>query len=130
MEKLGFVIDESVRFGVCLGDRGEMQCQGLCRGSRVDLGTYNVSITGHLFELGGVDVVLGVDWLRSLGEVMLDWSKMRMRFTEGGHTVELTGDPTLQRSMGSLKSICNIAEIDFSAAYSRLIVSTRETNHS
>ncbi|KZV50863.1 hypothetical protein F511_25461 [Dorcoceras hygrometricum] len=72
MEKLGFEIDESVRFGVCIGDGGKVQCQGLCRNLMVDLGTYTLSISGHLFELGGVDVILGVDCLRSLGEVMLD----------------------------------------------------------
>ncbi|KZV40028.1 hypothetical protein F511_12423 [Dorcoceras hygrometricum] len=99
VEKLGMEIDEGVRFGVCLGDGTKVRCQGLCHGLVVQLGTYTVAITGHLFELGGVDVILGVDWLRTLGEVLLDWNKMRMRFKEGELMVELTGDPTLQRTM-------------------------------
>ncbi|KZV54933.1 hypothetical protein F511_27777, partial [Dorcoceras hygrometricum] len=52
MEKLGFEIDESVHFGVYLRDGGRVRCQGLCRKLRVELGTYTVNITGHLFELG------------------------------------------------------------------------------
>ncbi|KZV38810.1 hypothetical protein F511_32692 [Dorcoceras hygrometricum] len=75
IEKFGFEVDEAVRFGVCLGDGGKVQCHGVCRNLLVELGTYALTITGHLFELGGVDVILGVDWLRTLGEVMIDWAR-------------------------------------------------------
>ncbi|KZV27247.1 peroxidase 64 [Dorcoceras hygrometricum] len=113
VEKLGMEIDEAMRFGVCLGDGTKIRGQGLCHGLMIQLGTYTVSITGHLFELGGVDVILGVDWLRTLCEVLLDWNKMRMRFRDGELLVELKGDPTLQRSMLSLKSICKVTEVEF-----------------
>ncbi|KZV57116.1 peroxidase 64 [Dorcoceras hygrometricum] len=115
VEKLGLEIDEAVRFGVCLGDGTKVRCQGLCLELVVQLGTYTVAIVGHLFELGGVDVILGVEWLRTLGEVLLDWNKMKMRFKEGKHVVELKGDPTLERIMLSLKSICKVTEVEFSA---------------
>ncbi|KZV50196.1 hypothetical protein F511_26056 [Dorcoceras hygrometricum] len=115
VEKLGLMIDETVRFGVCLGDGGKVRCQGVCRNLNVELGMYTVAITGHLFELGGVDVILGVDWLRTLGEVMLDWNKMRMRFKEGERVIELKGDPTLQRAVVSLKSLYKITEVEFFA---------------
>ncbi|KZV42476.1 hypothetical protein F511_38731 [Dorcoceras hygrometricum] len=77
VEKLGLDVDESMHFGICLGDGGNVRGKGLCRNLQVDLGACQLRITGHLFELGGVDVILGVDWLRTLGEVMLDWGKMR-----------------------------------------------------
>lgn len=38
----------------------------------VDLGVYQVTINGCLFELGGVDLILRVEWLSSLGEVLVD----------------------------------------------------------
>ncbi|KZV13833.1 hypothetical protein F511_44977 [Dorcoceras hygrometricum] len=116
MEKLGVEIDESVCFGVCLGDGGKVPCGGLCRNLVVDLGACMLNITGHLFDHGGVDVILGVDWLRTLGEVRLDWNKMRMKFKQGGRDIELRGDPTLQRSMVSLKSIHKLTGVEFSAA--------------
>ncbi|KZV29106.1 hypothetical protein F511_06601 [Dorcoceras hygrometricum] len=50
MEKLGLGIDETVRFGVCLGNGGRIQCQGLCRNLQVELGAYTATITGHLFS--------------------------------------------------------------------------------
>ncbi|KZV46799.1 peroxidase 64 [Dorcoceras hygrometricum] len=115
IEKLGIPIEETVRFDVCLGDGGKVRCQGVCRNLKVELGMYTVVVTGHLFELGDVDVILGVDWLRTLGEVMLDWNKMRMRFAEGERVIELKGYPSLQRAVVSLKSLCKITEVEFSA---------------
>lgn len=60
------------------------------------LGTCELDIVGYLFELGGVDVILGVDWLRTLGEVRVDWGRMRMVFLKEGHEIVLQGDPSLQ----------------------------------
>ncbi|KZV32717.1 hypothetical protein F511_31772, partial [Dorcoceras hygrometricum] len=91
VEKLGLNVDESVRFRVRLGDGAKVLGRGLCRNMQIDLGACNVTITGHLFELGGVDVILGVDWLRTLGEVMLDWGKMRMKFRERGRDMNCRG---------------------------------------
>lgn len=53
----------SVRFGVYLGDGCRVPCQKVCRGLRVDL---QLTIEGYLFELRGVDLILGVEWLSSL----------------------------------------------------------------
>ncbi|KZV49468.1 hypothetical protein F511_35963 [Dorcoceras hygrometricum] len=115
VEKIGVEVDESVRFGVCLGDGGKVQCQGVCRNLQLDLGDCQLNITGNLFDLGGVDVILGVEWLRTLGEVRLDWGKMRMRFREGEREIELKGDPSLQWSVVSLKSLHKITEVEYSA---------------
>ncbi|KZV32829.1 peroxidase 64 [Dorcoceras hygrometricum] len=115
VQKMGLDIDETIRFGVCLGDGTKVRCQGICHGLIVQLVSYTVTIVGHLFELGGVDVILGIEWLMTLGEVLVDWNKMDMRFRSGGNIIELKGDPTLHRTMLSFKSICKVTEIEFSA---------------
>lgn len=66
-ETMQMRIDETVKFGVFLGDGCRVTCQGVCPNLRVDFGTCELNIVGYLFELGGVDVILGVDWLRTLG---------------------------------------------------------------
>ncbi|KZV27240.1 peroxidase 64, partial [Dorcoceras hygrometricum] len=115
IQQLGLQVDETISFGVCLGDGTRVRCQGICHGLMVHLGSYTTTIVGHLFELGGVDVILGIEWLRTLGEVLVDWNKMDMRFQSEGNTIELKGDPTIQRTMLSFKSICKVTEIEFSA---------------
>ncbi|XP_073121973.1 uncharacterized protein [Henckelia pumila] len=115
---LGIKVDEEVRFGVCLGDGARVAGQGMCKDLEVDLGLCQIQIEGYLFELGGLDLILGVDWLRTLGDVMLNWANMQMRFTWKGQTVLLQGDPTLSRSVVSLKSIVKVREVEFCGAVS------------
>ncbi|XP_073017749.1 uncharacterized protein [Primulina eburnea] len=89
--ELGLVCDESIIFGVCLGDGCRVSCQGVCRELEVDFGQCIIKIEGYLFELGGIDLILGVDWLRTLGDVLLNWDKMEMRFSWDNQTVEFCG---------------------------------------
>lgn len=46
----------------------------------VDFGVCQFQIEGFLIELDGVDLILGVDWLRTLGVVVVNWDKMNMKF--------------------------------------------------
>ncbi|KZV44379.1 hypothetical protein F511_18075 [Dorcoceras hygrometricum] len=51
VQQMGLEIDETVRFGVCLGDGTKVRCQGICHGLIVQLGSYTMTIVGHIFEL-------------------------------------------------------------------------------
>ncbi|XP_026399321.1 uncharacterized protein LOC113295181 [Papaver somniferum] len=59
----------------------------------------NWSMQGHKFcgdlrllLLGGCDIVLGVDWLRNLGDVLFNLSKLCITFIYKGKKITLTGD--------------------------------------
>lgn len=65
-------VDHSVKFVVCLGDGGRVACKGVCKELEADLGACQFQIEGFLFELGGIDLILGVDWLRTLGDVVVN----------------------------------------------------------
>ena len=40
-------------------------------------------------ELGGVDVVLGMQWLHSLGITVVDWKKLMLTFIAEGKQVSI-----------------------------------------
>lgn len=46
----------------------------------------------HALPLCGADVVLGVQWLKSLGPVLTDYNDLTMKFMSEDHIVELKGD--------------------------------------
>jgi hypothetical protein len=52
---------------------------------------YSISTTFHLIALGGCDMVLGVEWLSTLGPILWDFSLMTMQFTVMGITTKLIG---------------------------------------
>jgi len=44
-----------------------------------------MQLDAHLFMLEGVDLVLGISWLKSLGDMVINWEKQTMQFwKEGG----------------------------------------------
>ncbi|XP_073149101.1 uncharacterized protein [Henckelia pumila] len=114
--ELGLEVNMGVHFAVCLGDGGRITCQGVCKKLCVELDQCDVTIEGYLFDLGGIDLILGVDWLRTLGDIMLNWQKMQMQFSWEGRMVVLHGDPTLNRSVVSLKSIVKFVALEFCGA--------------
>ena len=50
------------------------------------------------FRLVGVDWILGVAWLETLGEVRVNWHKMTIIFENQGYTQKLQEDPALSTS--------------------------------
>ncbi|KAL5576851.1 hypothetical protein UlMin_018550 [Ulmus minor] len=77
----------------------------MCRGLKLSIQECEIVEIFFPFDLGGVDVVLGVTWLRTLGEVRADWSRFTMRFRQAGTWVTLSGDLTLCHSPVSLTSL-------------------------
>lgn len=56
-------------------------------------------------ELGSSDIILGMQWLRKLGEMKVNWQTLTMTFNMVGVTVTLQGDPSLSRASVSIKSL-------------------------
>lgn len=59
-------------------------------------------------ELGNSDVILGVQWLETLGHITTNWKTQTMQFTWQGRNVILLGDPLLKRSKISLKAMLKV----------------------
>lgn len=59
----------------------------------------------HVFDMGETDMVLGVEWLRSLGEVKVNWDELTMKLNIGNEERRIKGDPSLVKTLVSLKSI-------------------------
>jgi hypothetical protein len=53
--------------------RGYMKCGGRCENVKLQIGKY--SLKNHMFtiEINGCDIVLGVEWLITLGSITMDF---------------------------------------------------------
>lgn len=52
--------------------------------------TFTVDL--HILPLSGANVVLGVQWLKSLGPILIDYNALSMKFFHNNRIVELKGD--------------------------------------
>jgi hypothetical protein len=63
-----------------IANGGSMKCGGHCENVWLQMGDY--SLKTHMFsiEMGGCDIVLGVEWLQTLGPITMDFCELYMSF--------------------------------------------------
>ncbi|BAT84087.1 hypothetical protein LR48_Vigan03g089700 [Vigna angularis] len=59
----------------------------------------------YLFKLGGVDLILGVTWLASLGEVKINWRNLTKSFDHREEEIMIKGDLTLTKKVVPLEAL-------------------------
>ncbi|GAU14480.1 hypothetical protein TSUD_250200 [Trifolium subterraneum] len=88
---LGLVISSTAARNIRLGDGHKVTTQGMCKGIKMKMGDLEVVVDAWVLELGGMDMVLGVSWLSTLGKVVMDWKAMTMQFSINDQMVKLQG---------------------------------------
>ena len=79
--------------------------EGICEEAVLTIQNSKI-VEGFLpLELGSANVILGMQWLESLGGMQVNWKLHTMCFQVGGATVILQGDPSLSTSLVSLKAM-------------------------
>jgi hypothetical protein len=58
---------------------------------KMQLGPIEIVVDAWVLELGGLDMVLGVSWLSTLGKVVMDWKALSMQFMHDKQLVKLQG---------------------------------------
>ncbi|KAK0570568.1 hypothetical protein LWI29_003302 [Acer saccharum] len=90
VKKLGLPMDASVVYDVMIGDGGQIKSKGGCSAVTIKFDQYDYTSDMLSLPLGGCDVVLGVQWLRTLGPVLWDFEKLSMEFWLNGVKVYLS----------------------------------------
>lgn len=68
-----------------------------------------------LFNLGSADVVLGLEWRETLGVIQANFKTLK--FEIGGQTQVVRGDPSLSKSVASLKTLFKALQKDREGYY-------------
>lgn len=63
-----------------------------------------VKVDALVLELGGLDMVLGVSWLSTLGKVVMDWKVLSMQFMYEDQWVKLKGQGGTQEKQSYLNT--------------------------
>jgi len=90
-----------------VGNGNKIQCSSFCPNAPISIHTYTFSIFFYLLPIEGADVVLGMDWLHSLGPLMADFSKLQLSFTHNGLPITLHNTTNLLHSQASFTHLCH-----------------------
>jgi hypothetical protein len=78
-------------FQIMIANGGSMKCGGRCENVHLQIGDYNLKSHMFAIDMGGCDIVLGAEWLRTLGPILMDFQNLTMQFDQGGHKDKFHG---------------------------------------
>ena len=105
VKKLQLPIKETSHYGVILGSGTAIQGKGICEALEVQLKDWTVKEDFLPLELGGLDIILGMQWLGSLGVTVVDWKNLSLTFSCRDKQICIKEDPSLTKERVSLKSM-------------------------
>jgi hypothetical protein len=68
-----------------------MKCGGRCENVRLQIVDYNLKYHMFSIDMGGCDIVLGAEWLRTLGPILMDFKELTMQFDQEGQQYKFQG---------------------------------------
>jgi hypothetical protein len=74
-----------------IANGGSMKCGGCCENVHLQIGDYHLKSHMFAIDMGGCDIVLVVDWLRTLGPILMDFKDLTMQFDQEGHQYKFQG---------------------------------------
>ena len=77
---------------VMVGNGQHLECCYLCPAVSIEVQSTIFTVDLHVLPISSANVVLGVQWLKSLGPILTDFNTLRMQFFHQGKLVELKGD--------------------------------------
>lgn len=105
VSKMQIPIVKTVAYGVTMGTGAAVRGEGLCRGVTIHLQGIDIVEAFLSLGLGSSDAILGVQWLETLGMTHTNWKTHVMKFMLGNESVTLRGDPSLGKTLVSLKAM-------------------------
>ncbi|XP_040868642.1 uncharacterized protein [Glycine max] len=102
---------------VTVGNGEELQCHQLCPDVPVNIQDHEFTVDFHVLPFCGANVVLGVQWLKSLGPVLTDYTSLTMKFIYAGKLIELTGERDKNMEQISASQLCHPVHTGNTSSY-------------
>ncbi|MCH88085.1 hypothetical protein A2U01_0008966, partial [Trifolium medium] len=91
--QLGLKSEPAHSFRVLVGNGEELQCTTMCPQTPLMLGSHKFVVDLFVLPISGAELVLGVQWLKTLGPIITDYEKLTMSFCKDGQQIHLTWVP-------------------------------------
>lgn len=108
VKELGLNVVETPTYVIEVGNGEKVKNQGICKGLTFQMQGVECNQHFFLMELGGSDMVLGMDWLASLGNIEANFGELCLKWEWKGQVYKIQGDPALCTRQASWKSITKV----------------------
>jgi hypothetical protein len=90
-QETNFYICVINNFQIMIVNGGSMKCGGHCENLCLQIGEYHMKYHMFSIDMGSCDIVLGAEWLRTLGPILMDFKELTMKFDEEGQQYKFQG---------------------------------------
>ncbi|KAL4588274.1 hypothetical protein LXL04_001157 [Taraxacum kok-saghyz] len=101
---LGLHVSPIKRACIKMGDDRRVWMTEGCTGIPIKLGSYSLNADALVYDLGSLDLILGIAWLKTLGDVLCNWASRSIQFWDNGEMVKLQGISSTQEGLSSILS--------------------------
>lgn len=99
---LGLPTRSTTPLQAIVGNGQQLECNCLCEAITITIQATQFMVDLHVLPIVGANVVLSVQWLKSLGPILTNYNSLCMKFFHAGNFVELKGDT--ETTLNSLSS--------------------------
>ncbi|KAL4588404.1 hypothetical protein LXL04_001290 [Taraxacum kok-saghyz] len=101
---LGLELQSIGPLGIRLGDGNRVWVTTQCHAIPLHFGAFSCTVDALVYDLGPLDFILGIAWLKRLGDVLFNWQTHEIKFCQNGEQVHLKGINSPLLSQSSLRS--------------------------
>ncbi|GAU45976.1 hypothetical protein TSUD_401160 [Trifolium subterraneum] len=91
VKQLGLPQTLSHTFQVLVGNGEELKCDTMCQQVDLTIDSHHVLMDLFVLPLSGANIVLGVQWLKTLGPVLTDYNQLTLKFLKNGQIAQIQG---------------------------------------
>ncbi|XP_057444361.1 uncharacterized protein LOC130736560 [Lotus japonicus] len=99
-------------FSIMVGNGAYLTCSGLVSDIPLMIKGHIFRVPFHIMEIQGADLVLGLEWLRTLGPTTSDYAVPYMTFQVDGAPFTLTGEPFQPPTAASFNQLQRMLQSD------------------
>jgi hypothetical protein len=78
-------------FQIMITNGGSMKCGGRCENVCLQIGEYHLKSHMFAIDMGGCDIVLCAEWIKTLGPILMDFKELTMQFDQEDHQYNFQG---------------------------------------
>jgi hypothetical protein len=97
-------------FSVMVGNGSHLECTGHCPDVPINIQNNLFHISFYLLPIEGADVVLGMEWLRTLGPLAADFSIPKISFKHNDTDITIAGDPKTLPTLSTDHHLCHLVQ--------------------
>jgi hypothetical protein len=90
-KNVNLLVQNRDKLTIMVANGATLPYQGYCPADLFSLQGYSFNSKLHLLAFGGCDLVLEIDWLRTLGPILWDFVALTMKFTLHQRKIQLQG---------------------------------------